>query len=239
MLPYKNGAVLLTIAIMIGGVLATIDVNLQQFKYIADHLSVKECRKLVAALNDPNFELEINMAAAERAIPEDISCLRLLLHWNSQPGKGKGASHVTLVHRLKQLGHDELAVWLSGTVFRQLEQDLNRTLLMNPFKELGQDNATDTEQGTATPTEEEQKEEEDHWQPIDTVLLIVLLFLVFLIVFIPAPFVWRYFRKRKKRKKRKVYDEEGNGEDNSEALLSSDSQSEEDEIELPELDMGT
>jgi hypothetical protein len=242
MLPCKYDGVLLAIAIMIGGVLATIDLNLQEFQYIVDHLTTRECRKLVAALNDPNFELEINMAAAERAIPEDISCLRLLLHWNSQPGKGKGSSHVTLVRRLKQLGHDELAVWLSGTVFRQLRGDLNRTLLMNPFKDLAQDKARDTDLEPSTQEEEEIGDEGDRWKPIDTILLIILLFLIFLIIFIPAPFVWKYFRKKKKRKKRRRYDEEGDGEDSDndfEQLLSPGSQSEEDEIELSELSMGT
>jgi hypothetical protein len=80
---------------------------------------------------------------SERKIP-DISCLKLLIRWNSQPGEGKGETHVVLTHRLKQLGHKDLADWLSRTVFHQLGQDLNRTVLMNPFKELVQ--ATETEE---------------------------------------------------------------------------------------------
>lgn len=75
---------------------------------------------------------------SEREIPNNISCFKLLIHWNSQLGEGKGQSHVALTHRLKQLGHENLANWLSRTVFHQLGQDLNRTLLMNPFKELVQ-----------------------------------------------------------------------------------------------------
>jgi hypothetical protein len=200
---YKYTVLLLVIAVGIGPVVATIDLNLQELEYVADHLTVQECRKLAAALLDPSFELDDNISAAERVIPADVSCLKLLLHWNSTPGQGKGSSHVTLVHRLKQLGHDSLAVWLSGTVFHQLEQDLNRTLLMNPFKQLAEDNETqDTAQETSPPTQwehasdDDDDDDDDNWLPVDNVLLIILIFLVILTLAIPAPFVWRRHRRR-------------------------------------------
>lgn len=80
---------------------------------------------------------------SEHEIPDNISCIKLLIHWNSQLGEGKGQSHVALTHRLKQLGHENLADWLSRTVFHQLGQDLNRTLLMDPFKEPAQTDKTE------------------------------------------------------------------------------------------------
>jgi hypothetical protein len=80
---------------------------------------------------------------SEHEIPDNISCIKLLIHWNSQLGEGKGQSHVALTHRLKQLGHENLADWLSRTVFHRLGQDLNRTLLMDPFKELAQTDKTE------------------------------------------------------------------------------------------------
>jgi hypothetical protein len=204
MLSYKSKIVLLAMAIVIRGVVATIDLNLQELQYVADHLEKSDCRKLVAALYDPDFYLENNIDIAERKLPEDISCLKLLLHWNSQPGEGKGKSHVLLVRRMKQLGHDKLAEWLSGTVFRQLGDDLNRTLFMDPFKELAQTNETEsTVQETSIPTEVKD-EDHDGWLLMDTVCRVLIMFFVFLIILIPAHFVWKYFRRKRNNREKEV-----------------------------------
>jgi len=80
---------------------------------------------------------------SECEITDDISCFKLLVCLNSQLGKGKGRSHVALTHRLKQLRHKSLADWLSWTVFHQLGQNLNRTLLMDTFKEVAQTDKTE------------------------------------------------------------------------------------------------
>jgi hypothetical protein len=200
---HEFGGVLLMVAVVIGGVLATIDLNLQELEYVADHLTRSDCRKLVAALHDPNFYLENNIDAAERKIPNDISCLKLLLHWNSKPGEGKGKSHVILVRRLKQLGHDKLAEWLSGTVFHQLGEELNKNLFLDPFKELAQTNETQgTVQETSAPTKDDD-DDEDEWLPIDTVCCVLIAFFVSLIIAIPGHFAWKYIRKKMKNRNRK------------------------------------
>jgi hypothetical protein len=207
MLHRECGVVLFAVVVVIGGVWATIDLNLQQLEYVADHLTKSDCRKLVAALHDPTFFLENNIDAAERKIPNDISCLKLLLHWNSQPGEGKGKSHVILVQRLKQLGHDNLAEWLSGTVFRQLEEHLNTNLSEDPFKELAQTNETEgTLQDTSAQisNEDTDEEEEEEWLPIDTIFCVLIAVSVSLIIAIPGNFAWKYLRRKMKKKKRKV-----------------------------------
>lgn len=45
-------------------ILGTIDLIMPELEYIADHLEKRDCRRLVAALHDPNFDLFNNMAAA-------------------------------------------------------------------------------------------------------------------------------------------------------------------------------
>ena len=66
-------------------------------------------------------------------ISEDVSCLNLLLHWNSSPNEGNVQSHTILSHRLNQLNHQDLAEWLSNTVFKEMDKEINETLLENPF----------------------------------------------------------------------------------------------------------
>lgn len=71
----------------------------------------------------------------ERRIPEDISCLRLLLHWNSAAGEGLGETHEILRERLIFIGRKDLADWLGKTVFKELGAELENDL-DNPFKEI-------------------------------------------------------------------------------------------------------
>lgn len=64
----------------------------------------------------------------EHKISKDESCLELLEHWNSEKGEGKGETHEVLEQRLRQMEKNELADWLGRTVFRELGQDLNKSL---------------------------------------------------------------------------------------------------------------
>ncbi|EEB14795.1 hypothetical protein Phum_PHUM327740 [Pediculus humanus corporis] len=43
---------------------STIDINLSEFQYIADHLTVEECYKLVSALHFNEFDLPKGLNAA-------------------------------------------------------------------------------------------------------------------------------------------------------------------------------
>jgi len=188
--------ILFAMILWLGAVLGTVELNLPELQYVADHLTKSECRKLVAVLHDPNFDIVNNIYAAEHKVPDDIPCLKLLIHWNSQPGEGKGETHVVLAHRLKQLGHDNLADWLSRTVFHQLGLDLNRTLLMDPFKDVAQEDGTEESvEEILTPMGEE---DEDEWLPIDTMLCIILVIFVFVIISFVAEVAWLYFKKQRR-----------------------------------------
>jgi len=55
---------LFAMILCLGTVLATIDLNLPELEYVADHLKKSDCRKLVAALHDPNFDIISNINAA-------------------------------------------------------------------------------------------------------------------------------------------------------------------------------
>lgn len=65
---------------------------------------------------------------------EEISCLRQLLHWNDSPAEGRGKTHATIAHRLRQLQRDDLADWLGKTAFKQLGEDLDAAISL-PFEE--------------------------------------------------------------------------------------------------------
>ncbi|KAJ9588519.1 hypothetical protein L9F63_018101 [Diploptera punctata] len=187
----------------------TIDLNLPELEYIADHLKRSECRKLVAVLHDPNFDIVNNIQAAERKIPDDLTCLKLLIHWNSQTNEGRGETHVVLAHRLTQIGREDLAHWLSTTVFHQLSQDLNKSMLSDPFKELAATNDTNQRQDDMSTTEEE--DGEDEWLPTDTILCSFSIIISAAVMVLMATIVWLFCKK--KMKKRTKLDKSQEGED--------------------------
>lgn len=111
--------------------------TISQFSYIADHLSINDCRRLVASLYFTDYELPKILPEAVSKIPRDVPCIHLLLNWNSGKEKweGKGKSHVVVARRLRQLEKGKIAEWLGKTVFRKLSLDINNTLLQYPFRE--------------------------------------------------------------------------------------------------------
>ncbi|XP_069685076.1 uncharacterized protein [Periplaneta americana] len=194
----------LTIILWLGTAQGTVDLNLPELEYVANHLKRIECKKLVASLHDPNFDIESNIDLAERKIPDDVSCLKLLVHWNSQAGEGKGETHLLLARRLDQLGHEKLAEWLSKTVFHQLGRDLNRTLLSDPFKKIIPTN--DTEESTKeTLTTIEGEEASDEWLPLDTILCAVIVSFLSIILYMLARVAWvRLFKKKRTKTKKQT-----------------------------------
>ncbi|KAF2894508.1 hypothetical protein ILUMI_11669 [Ignelater luminosus] len=107
-------------------IFCTVDLNLPELQYLADHLRPDECRFLVAALHFKSYEQPNALEQAEEKVSKDIPCLRLLLHWNSAPGEGRGETHEAVQHRLRQLGRNDLADWLGKTVFHELGEEMNR-----------------------------------------------------------------------------------------------------------------
>jgi len=45
-------------------ILGTVDLNMPQLEYVADHLEKRDCRRLVTALHDSHFDLLSNTDAA-------------------------------------------------------------------------------------------------------------------------------------------------------------------------------
>lgn len=70
----------------------------------------------------------MDITLAELELDAETPCLRHLLHWNGATGEGRGKTHELVEHRLRQLGHQELADWLGHTSFRELAKDLERLI---------------------------------------------------------------------------------------------------------------
>ncbi|XP_022815614.1 uncharacterized protein LOC111348910 [Spodoptera litura] len=108
----------------------TIDINIQELVYIADHLTAVECRRLFASLHFASYNLPVSLPDAETKVPKEVPCIKLLIKWNSgnETFEGKGKSHALVEHRLRQLGKKELADWLGKLVFHKLAKNINKSL---------------------------------------------------------------------------------------------------------------
>nr|XP_021190343.2 uncharacterized protein LOC110376259 [Helicoverpa armigera] len=115
----------------------TVDLNIQDLVYIADHLSAAECRRLFASLLFTSNKLPENLTEAEEKVPKDVPCVKLLIKWNSgdQPWEGKGKSHTVVGKRLRQLGHADLSDWLGKLVFHKLARSVNNSLNFEKYFE--------------------------------------------------------------------------------------------------------
>ncbi|XP_044766759.1 uncharacterized protein LOC123322805 [Coccinella septempunctata] len=170
---------------------ATIDINIPELHYLADHLTSEECRKLVAAAHFKNYELPNALSEAELKVTKDLSCFQLLLHWNSSPGEGKGQTHEILEHRLRQLGKYQLADTLGKTVFDEIGKDLEMALesgLKNSDNEsTSEDSFEDATVKYEDPTE---------WTPIDSILFSLLSVLLIACAFVCGIVLFRYVRRK-------------------------------------------
>lgn len=128
--------VLLTILVL--SINCTIDMNIEEFEYIAKQLSKSKCRQLVAALHFASYELPRSVKFAEKVVPYETTCLTLLLEWNSGTDEwmGSGKSHEIIRRRLIQLNKKWLARWLDHHVYNRLSKDLDDTLMNNMYFEI-------------------------------------------------------------------------------------------------------
>ncbi|XP_046663342.1 uncharacterized protein LOC124356202 [Homalodisca vitripennis] len=106
----------------------TVDVTLDEYEFLANHLTIDECQKLVASLYFKSFELDRDVENAEDAVPMDVGCLKLLLHWNSAVGEGRGTSHEKLSLRLRQMGRADLSSWLDSAVLEELDEGIDKAV---------------------------------------------------------------------------------------------------------------
>ncbi|KAK9877818.1 hypothetical protein WA026_020053 [Henosepilachna vigintioctopunctata] len=203
---------------------ATIDINSSELKYLSDHLTSEECRKLVAAAHFNSYDLPTALSEAELKISKDLSCFELLLHWNSSPGEGKGRSHELLERRLRQLDKKELADWLGNKVFDQVGKDLSHAL-GDEFSTEGNDTFA-LEDLIELPTEK--YEDPTEWTPMDSVLFAILSILVFATTTVVClsfcMYIIKKFKAKRKQKSSTKYE-------NQELLYYSSSES----IESPDV----
>ncbi|KAL2734264.1 Facilitated trehalose transporter Tret1 [Vespula squamosa] len=176
----------------------TIDINLSQLEYLAARLDPFECRRLIAALHYTSYELPMNLAAAERTVEEDIPCIRQLVHWNSSPEEGLGQSHEVLVHRLRQLGRNDLADWLGKSTFKQLGMDMER-IMDRPFDKLGEQETETSYPLTIDPIES--PENDDFWSQLNIILLAIMLGLMGTLLTLIGYIIFYIIKVRLRRKK--------------------------------------
>lgn len=56
--------ILLVTFIWLVEILGTVDLNMPELEFVANHLEKRDCRRLVTALHDPHFDLLNNMDVA-------------------------------------------------------------------------------------------------------------------------------------------------------------------------------
>lgn len=168
----KSEMSLIVILMVICVANGTIDLNLGELQFVADHLTPLECRRLVAALHFKSFNVPNSLDQAERKVPTDESCVNLLLHWNSAEGEGRGESHELLVHRLKQIGKDQLADYVGKTVFRRLGKDLQRDVNAG-FDDILQTSQVSHEVEVPTLQPVVKSEDPSQYNALDTILYVV------------------------------------------------------------------
>ncbi|KAB0800031.1 hypothetical protein PPYR_07911 [Photinus pyralis] len=190
---------------------ATIDLNIAEFQYLADHLHPEECRRLVASLHFSSYKEPKALDVAEENVSKDIPCIRLLLHWNSQKGEGKGETHEVVQHRLRQLGRADLADWLGKTVFHELGEELMEEL-KNPFDTVI--NVTERQTYRMPQTlSTEYKWDPTEWLAFDTICWAVIIgltsFAFFLLIKAAFILFMRKIRRFPPRKYRTLRTDEG------------------------------
>lgn len=195
----------LIVLISIVVVNCTIDMNIAEFEYLADHLTLEDCRKLVAALHFVSYELPAALSAAERKVPDDVSCLTLLINWNSgrEKWEGRGKTHEEIEHRLRQIGNTELADWLGRTVFHQLAKDINESLLNIPF---GKYNVTSSTIKTKMYVEKLPPSQEEEWTLYDSILWVFLVLMLLTILWVCYEIIHLTCKKMYRPKKGKSYE---------------------------------
>ncbi|XP_054720854.1 uncharacterized protein LOC129230477 [Uloborus diversus] len=122
--------ILLTLYWLLDLCRATFDINPQQLQMVADSLKMNECRKLSESLHQQEFKMDHDPTG--NLEPKDVSCLRLLEHWNTHEGKDETFHQLAL--RLRQLGRKDIADRLSESVSDEKVHEVRETFLDDPFK---------------------------------------------------------------------------------------------------------
>lgn len=154
----------------------TVDMNIKELVYIADHLTAAECRLLFASLYFTTYSLPAALFKAAHQVPRNIPCLQLLTKWNSgaETWEGKGQTHAIVERRLRQLGKANMANWLGKMVFHHLGKEMNNSLEDELFLEKEK-----PEISNKLFKDSDSKFEGEKWTNIDFLLCVVLFGMVF------------------------------------------------------------
>ena len=106
----------------------TYDLNIHQLQWLADHMKVKDCRKLVESLHMKTFELEHKLSG--KAEPH-MSCVNLLVKWDREEGRGK--SYNNIVIRLKEMGLADLAGKFTKIVMKEMDDQVRTPVTSRGF----------------------------------------------------------------------------------------------------------
>lgn len=195
--------IILVINAFVINIESTIDMNIPEFQYIADHLTLEECVKLVAALHFVSYELPAAFSAAERKVPEDVPCINLLINWNSgkEQWEGRGKTHEEVEHRLRQIGKINLADWLGKTVFHQLAKDINDSLIND--QTFNSNISTNFPLTAKIYQDKEPPSDEEEWTAYDSILWVMLVGLTLSSLFVCYKIIHLTYSKLIKKKKNK------------------------------------
>jgi len=109
--------------------LCTIDLTVQHLQFVADHLELKDCKKLVSALHEKTFELVEPLNITDEP---NKPCLSMLLTWDRTEGYGKTFNDLSL--RLGQIGREDISDRLSKAIYEGEAEELDDLFISDPFK---------------------------------------------------------------------------------------------------------
>lgn len=107
----------------------TVDLKVQHLQFVADHLQMEECKKLVSALHQKTFEIIEPLNESE--VP-DKPCLSLLMTWERTEGYGKTFNDLAL--RLTEIGRNDISDRLAKSIYEGESEEVDRLFLSDPYK---------------------------------------------------------------------------------------------------------
>ncbi|KAL1441074.1 hypothetical protein MTO96_008822 [Rhipicephalus appendiculatus] len=143
------------------------DLNRAQLRLVADRLKLDQCRSLVASLSSSEDYALDHTPDESHA----LSCYRLLELWNRQ--RPANSTFHSLLVRLQELGHRDLADDLSSVVYGEKVLAVKKDFLSDPKLSPHQDLRSRSELVKGSPDEDRPSGDEDHTQ-VSAVELVTL-----------------------------------------------------------------